>query len=272
MSPTRRVGMEIEFDDRHIGRDLLYFAFENEIRAKSNYPICRTEGPDTWTLKSDCSCGWEVTSPAIPFTEMGIRELSRVIRSVSHRLPKNICTSRCGIHVHVEGNPLTLEECHKFFNMWYNLEPAVWSLHEPNRPNASHISSLRHSYHSVNFIANRHSDTVNIRGNYQTNHRYEVRYCQSTIDADDIQFWLMTILYLTTLGEKACSLEVPLINDVEPGELQDFIWKYRSGVDWFDAYRPDLVEWMSRRHAKMFHDTGNIESRLQTTAHVGLSK
>ena len=243
MPTIRCVGMEIEFDHRQIEQEPLYSVFENEIRAKSNYPIRRgIEGPDQWTLKSDSSCGWEITSPAIPYTEMGIIEISRVIRAISHRLPSNICTNRCGIHVHVEGHSLSEEKFHKFFKMWYDLEPAIWSLHAPYRPTAYHINSLRNYGSGNSLIPRDHSDTVNLRGNHTTGYRYEFRYCQSTIDAEDIQFWLMTILYLTTLGEKASMLNIPWIINTEPEELQDFIWKYRSGVDWLDACRPNSVE------------------------------
>jgi len=274
MPPERRVGMEIEFDSRFVSRERLYAAFGEEIRAKSNYPVLRDEGPDSWTLKSDYSCGWEITSPAIPFTEMGVREISRVIRSVSHRLPDNICTSRCGIHVHVEGGALNLDQIYAFFKMWYDLEPAVWSLHAPNRPEASHIRPLRNygsNRHCEGFIATGHSDTVNIRGSYQSPHRYEVRYCQSTVDADDIQFWLMTILYLVTLGERASELTVPYVRETEPSELQSFIWNNLSRVGWLDNYRPDLVAWMTRRHEKMHHNN-IIPSGLDVTAYVGKSK
>ena len=269
MPPARKVGMEIEFDSAQIAREPLYQAFEQEIRAKSSFPTLRMEGPNQWTLKSDGSCGWEITSPAIPFTELGVREISQVIRSISHRLPARICTPRCGIHVHVEGKTLTSAQTRDFFGLWYNLEPAVWSLHTPNRPDAYYVRSLRSIGSGV--IATGHSDVVNIRGREDGDRRYEMRHCESTVDAEDIQYWLMTILYLTALGERAGELTVPFVQNTEPSELQDLIWTYRSGINWLDSYRPDLVEWMTRRHQKMHHGGESIPSRLKTTAHIGMS-
>ena len=143
--PHTKYGVELEFASGGASESRLYDAISSVVASE----VSRSETPNRWTLKRDCSCGWEVTSPAYEPINRGIYEIREVIRSIRERCSdygSATTNHRCGLHIHLATDKRNRTKLQNFIDVVWYFEPTVHDLLPRSRHNGRFCLSLRRSY------------------------------------------------------------------------------------------------------------------------------
>lgn len=198
-----------------------------------------------WEVKTDGSCGYEVTSPAMMFSnDDELPELRSVCNALTRVGPR--IDRRCGLHVHIEVRDYTWDDLRRLLALWTRYEPFFFELLPPSRRNNQYCMPLRKSSwtgpeSSTWGVVSRGIDCTTeasfngaMRGGYGRYHtlnldnfwrggRIEFRLHSGTIDYTKIRNWTKLLLALVARVKQP---QMPRISKVTANER----------VDGFNAY------------------------------------
>lgn len=87
---------------------------------------------NTWDVKTDSSCGYEIASPALHLDAQGDNiELQRVCEALTRLQP--VVNRSCGLHVHVDCSDFNWRKLQMLMALWCRYEPFFFELMPPAR-------------------------------------------------------------------------------------------------------------------------------------------
>ena len=254
---NRKFGIEIEISDRHIS--------STEIREKLQ-PIVEAEGQifstqeagNCWTLKSDGSCGYEVTTPAIQASENNFAKLYKIIHDFRRSIAgTHIIDRRCGLHVHFSISEFTSAQIKNLINTFKSYEDILISLQPPSRhqnyyaerikSNGSLTRALNNPAFSTRSLPiTNHYSGLNFN-RYSQRKTIEVRYAAGSIRERKIVNWTQVLLYLI---EHSKRVENVVYRDRTLEDLKILIMETATS-SWLDQKKGDLCIWVQNRHDEL---------------------
>jgi hypothetical protein len=135
----RKFGVEMEMRQQRTNDNALNAAhLDTAIRGVAQIPLSQRgagyyhSSGETWDVKTDSSCGWEVASPAMTMNERGeCEELQRVTNALANLHPR--IDRSCGLHVHVDLSDFVWEDMQRLISLWARYEPFFFQLTPPSR-------------------------------------------------------------------------------------------------------------------------------------------
>lgn len=193
---------------------------------------------ESWDVKTDSSCGWEVASPILWLDETGHSEpLRRACEAINRLRPK--VTRECGLHVHMALPEYTWDHLRQLLMFWSRYEPFYFEMLPSHRRNNGYCSPLvgssweRSRANSVRpgLVSARSERSFNDyaratgRGAINLAHwwrtqRVEFRLHSGTTQYDKIRYWVM--LLAATVRRVSNDAMPPLPSVVEWGDGQGF--------------------------------------------------
>jgi hypothetical protein len=166
----------------------------------------------TWDVKSDSSCGWEVASPAMTMDDEGeCRELQIVTQKIAALRP--MINRSCGLHVHVEVLDFEWRDLRNLVTLWARYEPFLYELCPPSRRANHYCGPIRKATwdapdagHWTRFESVLNTNTEqSVRGlpqprgalnlaHFWGSHRVEFRLGAGTIQYEKIARWVQFLL------------------------------------------------------------------------------
>lgn len=90
---------------------------------------------ETWDVKTDASCGWEVASPKMELDADGLcMQLERACLGLAAVSPRVDHT--CGLHVHVDVSDFQWQDFQRLLALWARYEPFFFEMTPPSRRGA----------------------------------------------------------------------------------------------------------------------------------------
>jgi hypothetical protein len=242
----RGFGVEIELNDETVRHTSLRGSqLKQAVRsglAKAGQPDSRLNRRqvdrypstgDTWDVKRDGSCGFEIATPVLHLTDAGHNlELRPIMEEINRLGPQT--DARCGLHVHVDLADFNPRQLQALVRLWTALEPfffdccparrlttrfclplqcGQWerSLDRMNTPSwlASFLSAP-HEESLQSLAAAAPRAALNLQ-HWVRSRRVEFRLAAGTTDYDDVRRW--TMLLLTTVG-RVQARHLPSVPDV----------------------------------------------------------
>lgn len=148
---NRYVGIEMEINSVDTnGAQITEAAIRQSFRAVSLRDVSVTRAAyyhsngQTWDVKTDSSCGWEIASPKLMLDEHGHNEELRKACEGLRRLSPSV-NVRCGLHVHVDVSDFTWADLQKLVALWCRYEPSFYELTPASRRTNHYCAPLRMS-------------------------------------------------------------------------------------------------------------------------------
>lgn len=243
---------------------------------------------NTWDVKTDSSCGWEVASRILQLDETGNnRELEAVCNRLKRLRP--VTGRSTGHHLHVDLSDLNWQEVQRLCWLWARYEPFWHELVHESRRGNSYCDPLCRAYwydqphsgwHDISRAlsmrspdAFRSMSSVFPRGALNMGHwwrhgRIEIRLHHGTVDYEEIRFWAMLVLALVGRVKQA---RLPEIKPYTPsarevGYNSYYIWKAIGLVnhrDLSDTVHPvagDLFVHVNAKRRRMNPDNPHIRA------------
>jgi hypothetical protein len=216
-------GVELEFaDPNDLGTSGFYDEVECALRlAGYATPVSEDDGCDgtNWDVKTDGSCGLEITSPALTWGR--VRELRTVTSAVWAAGGRT--NKECGLHVHHAFPDLTNPQLRRVLLMWGALEEALMACVAPSRARNSYCRGLvsgigndswerlKQEFTPVESLEQR----VNRHGRYHTLNathwwrtgRLEVRLHHGTLRYADITSWVLLTQQFIDAAKESVSVD-----------------------------------------------------------------
>lgn len=156
-----RFGIEFELDEtgsRATEEDVVRITQKAVQEAEFEHPVRTTESKLFWTVKSDDSCGYEITTPALTYNRKTLSQLRRFLKSLRSNLQyvfvcdcceapipeKKIVSADTGMHVHVDVENLNKDALVRRF---VEREPEMLRLVSPIRKNSQYVQLLSKLFH-----------------------------------------------------------------------------------------------------------------------------
>jgi hypothetical protein len=138
MNLTVTTGIEYEYsggDQRVVYRAMQ----ERGIRCMPPSSWHRTREADHWDLKTDATCGWEITSPVLKTFEQLVdaAHVATIIRNCGGRV-----NDRCGLHVHTGTVGLIEQQLENIFRFLTRYEQAFFLVIPPSRRGNTYCKRL----------------------------------------------------------------------------------------------------------------------------------
>lgn len=257
-------GVEFEYDRRLINERVLHERMQRTFDAyydclsfsmwtKQGISQQRYSDAKHWTLKRDCSCGYEITSKKLPSTSEGIKELIRVSRILNRKEPGltryPTDSKRCGLHVHISRAGLTEATIDNFMHFLYLSSRVIYKMlrSEYRQTWGSYGSTNLQDYQRPGFFAHptAYANIGSVRRN--TSHRtIEIRFSRGLNNSIQIAAYVQFLLtalsickqlkknyFLKTYKEKALMEEFFDGADVEEffDETATHSWLEKSKTD-----------------------------------------
>lgn len=260
---SRRFGIEFELrDNLPNGYLSLVTALESvgvsfaNLCANDVYEPIQSSGYQ-WDIKYDCSCGYEVCTPAMQ-TEEDWQEIRRVLKAL---YAAGARTDRsCATHVHVEIKDFTAAQLRLLGQLWITFESVIFWTLARSRTNNNYCAPL--NYHSTGFQSNMQEGAfrrfVNGLGRYLAlnmstwwyNGRVEFRAHHGTLRYRDIRAWVDFLMVLVESVPKFTSEDydnlsaLKHVSDLERyTALQEFVRKFGGSEELVEK----LTEFVQRR-------------------------
>lgn len=260
-----KFGIELEIplfiNNRRADQDILFNTLRPVIN-KHDFPLDHDEYSTVFTLKSDCSCGGELTTPALEISEEKIDFLKNILSDIEKALTekygsiKHFHDFSNGLHIHLSRDP--------YFSRIQNMMK-IFYLYEDN------INKIFNSYrHLTNYFYQFKKYVFNNNRNYfldrnvkfvptgrliypmvcSKHNTIEFRHFHGTFVTEDIINWLYTLLLIGEIAKYQDDLKVEAPFFVKVKKDKDFIdFLTNSRVDDnFITQRKDLtVKWIRKR-------------------------
>lgn len=261
-------GMEIEFDSQGISQDYIYY-FVNDTLHSLGKRIGRVheETNSNWTLKTDGSCGWEITSPALTQNDKNIKFIDQFINRLSRRVMKSnkfdrVCTNRTGIHIHLsQFNNSSTNLFNNVYRVFYDFENALFALQPPGRSGCNHVSPLRSNsfYSSQN---DRHLGKVVRSTRYST---FEFRHASSTLYHRDVKNWILLLMIMYGIINNMNTQHTVIESSSK--NIDDLIFfiknnKIHDTKKWLEKYVSSVLSWMQEKKIEKYQIRGGKMKEL----------
>jgi hypothetical protein len=261
----RTIGIEFEFgsenffyrkkrletlDDAHV----FFTPFFSKELNNQNFSFKKTSSKLDWALKTD-SCGYEITTPAIPCTYEDICKVSFVMENFMMNVGKHLFNfSDCGLHVHISINDFTKSEIEKLFLIFYVNECLIMSLFNKNRSKSPYLKLLTNEIciNDINLknkgfkqLVTDHDNHyrqltgINLRIVKNKIDRIEVRYCPGTLSSKTIRCWSEFLCILVELSKNSSKEEI--LNN----SIFDLYVMNKQKEWWFNIQ--EIGEWVDKR-------------------------
>lgn len=99
---------------------------------------------DVWETKTDGSCGYEVTSPAIMLDDEGDNASLRAVCDSLKTLAPQI-NRQCGLHVHIEVRDFNWDDMRRLLALWSRYEPFFFEMLPASRRGNQYCMPIRKS-------------------------------------------------------------------------------------------------------------------------------
>ena len=194
---TRSVGIEIENTMSHTRLAEFRGALTGALaagRVSQREPGYYHSDGRTWDIKTDASCGGEVASPAMRFTEEGhlpeLKTTCDLMRTMNVAVNAN-----CGLHVHVDVSDFTRVQQQRLIALWLRYEPFFFSLTPPSRRNNHYCQPMR----TTEFFRNTqtHFDATTVNRALKSNSDAAFRRGISTLTGERKQALNLTSLWMS---------------------------------------------------------------------------
>lgn len=218
----RKFGVELEMTTTKAnGSNLTDRAIRNAIAPFTDRLNNRPTGfyksnGQTWDMKTDSSCGWELASPAMTLDASGnnteLKDITTTLEDIGA-----VCNSKCGTHVHFELSDYNWRDLQRLMILWVRYEPFFYSVQPASRRNKHYCSPLYRkewngsdssNYRLAQAACRATSQTVFERearrlgdpnsqrlalniGSYWMHKRIEVRLHSGTVNYHKIRHWVM---------------------------------------------------------------------------------
>jgi hypothetical protein len=170
---------------------------------------------ETWDVKTDASCGWEISTPKLKLDENAHNaELKGVCEALA-RLRPNV-NRTCGLHVTVDVSDFSWRDMRNLVVLWARYEPYVFELCPPTRranqyckpirkarwadPSGAHWSAIERLIQAPDRTPRGATETeafprgaLNLRG-WWSGKRVEFRLQAGTINYEKIRRWTQFVL------------------------------------------------------------------------------
>lgn len=191
--PKLPFGIEFEFTDR-LQEGPLEEAITIALQP-FGHELVRSESPDTWTFKTDSTCGWEFTTPILKGLE-ALVELGTIMKSIQSRfVGRNLVDQRCGIHVHLGVEDVTRRQLKTLFLTFQKIEPFLFKMVPNSRGRSSYCESLGHYRYEDEddgYFPTDHSTAVNL-ADWSHRGSLEVRYAPGSCNERKVTGWISLI-------------------------------------------------------------------------------
>jgi hypothetical protein len=282
----RKFGVEMELNSTtvesvHLGQATITTAVRNALTAIGSRHEARQGGyfrsnGQSWDIKTDASCGWEVASPALMLNEAGdnaeLKAVTEKLASLQPRIDRS-----CGLHVHVEVLDFDWRDLRNLVALWARYEPFVFELCPPSRrTNQTYCAPIRKSMwdapdagHWTRFESILNTNTqAAVQGmpqprgalnlaHFWPSHRIEFRLGAGTVQYEKIARWVQ---FLLSFVGRVKQTNMPMIQTGQwsnRGFSTTYVAKmlglapsrYVPETEITDASRK-LVEWIDRRRTQ----------------------
>jgi hypothetical protein len=271
----RQIGLEIELTKRRttggtltstviknaVGRALADVGAPARLLNPREVGWYKSNG-ETWDIKTDATCGWEVASRALMLNEFGNNEeLERVCHHIGALNPS--VTNQCGLHMHIQARDLSWHQLQNLVWLWARYEPYWFSLVPAYRRERSYCAPIcsslydgipNYTWDTSRRLITGHRDhasadawpraSLNLRP-WWSSGRVEVRLHHGSISYTEMQEWAMLMLALV---ERA-KLPATPIEPYEPrARSRPFSTEYIGAMLYLD--RPNVhsaATWLLRQ-------------------------
>lgn len=256
---ARKFGAELEFS-RNVSRDIMYGAVRTAAR-NHGMSTSHSETPSSWTLKTDCTCGWEITSPALESTRENMELLRNFIIDVKNNIPDDVrpraINRSCGFHTHIEVGDLNNQQLRNMFRLFQIFEPALLDIQPRSRNGNGYCGSIRnHSLPELGLGGLRngptgHSTGVNF-GRYSSRRKtIEVRYGSPSLRGRRVTNWIQVLLFIVEHSKISPNLEEQSLGNTRAQDLSNFLRLEETSVDWLNQRKNSLSRWVLRRSEQL---------------------
>lgn len=257
---SRKFGFELELNSS-LPRNVLF----NAVQAAASSQRMRygtIESARIWTIKTDSSCGWELTSPALLANNTNFEKVRQFIitlkENIDNQIRSNSIRRSCGLHVHFQIDDLSHEQQKNMFNLFKNFEPHLLSLQPRSRTGNGYCRSIQ----NITF-ANNHENHGEIYSHFtglnfgRYNHRktIEIRYGAPSLRGRRVINWIQTLLLMI---EHAKIVEEPISHTATTfDDFINFIRNARTQHDWLNSRKVGLSSWAIRRRNQLIEQNNN---------------
>jgi len=216
----RFFGIELEFNSGDDSCTTVWQKFQNNgfNQLVNRHGYGQSNG-DNWEIKTDCTAGLELVSRKLKANSEGLEELYTWVK-----LADNLrdaydwkVNKKCGFHVHLDISDLTRLQVRNLAKLFLDFEPVIHGLQPKSRNNNYYCCNIQNNpkWDSLAMLTPNNIDSkfrnvinslseVRYQGinwkHYFTRESVEVRYGGGTLNADNVQAWVM---FLLALVEKA---------------------------------------------------------------------
>ncbi len=261
--PTLRFGVEMEFSSNLVQHNALRTAVNRALEPLHCH-VSESERSDVWTLKSDCSCGWELTTPILEGKE-DLRSLSRVVKSIQDQFNnQDLVDNRCGLHIHFDMSGVSRNSLRQVIESFRKVEPLTHSLIPGSRRTNGFCRPLSER---CGDMPDDHYSAVNL-GRWSQRGDMEIRYHSGTCNHEKIFGW---ICYLQGVAAKALASGPPQRNISTPEDFWAWMgvnentdlsdWD-REAKEWIDTRRNYLQDHDPLRTRRVYDIAHNIRQRM----------
>lgn len=221
--------------------------------------FCGGESSNTWNLKEDGSCGWEVTSPALNLNKQTLDKLNGILTDLKSSFGDNIpINSLCGFHVHFGIADLNLIQFKRLVKLFKRFEDSILDLYRDSRKRNQYVTKLKRlnperigrigsdcdQYYGEERGIHRHFSALNTyryRGNRKT---CEIRYAEGTCDPEDVICWVLICALLIDCAKKNINPDKTTL-----AGLRDFVTK-NGKQKIFKDNEDRMAKWINYRAEK----------------------
>jgi hypothetical protein len=254
---NRKFGIEIEISNRHISREDIQEKLEPFVVAEG-HTLSHQEAGNYWTLKTDGSCGYEVTTPALASSARNFEAVHRIIHGFRRSIAgQHVIDRRCGLHVHFSIMDFEAHQIKNLINTFRSYEDVLISLQPPSRHQNSYTEriktneSLVRSMSVPNFSMRNmplinHYSGLNFN-RYSQRKTIEIRYGAGSIRENKIVNWVQTLLFLV---EHAKRVDNASFQDKTLIDLKNLIESSETH-SWLDQRKGAIHTWLQRRYDEL---------------------
>jgi hypothetical protein len=252
------MGIELEISNRHISREAIYQRLQPIVEAEGHI-ISSQEAGNCWTVKTDGSCGFEVTTPAIRATENNFEKLYRIIKSFRRSIAgTHIINRACGLHVHFSIREFNNNQIRNLITTFRSFEDVLLSLQPASRHANYYTERIKGNNGLVQCLESRNFNVANIPitshycglsfNRYSQRKTVEIRYGAGSIRERKVVNWAQTLLYLIEYAKRAEN--VVYIENATLDNLKSLIRETTTN-SWLDRRKVGLCCWLQRRYNEL---------------------
>lgn len=229
----RRFGVELEFKAA-VSIDTVSTAMSGAgIPHHNARGWCSSVNNTEWHLKTDSTCGLELTSKVLEGGE-GVAEVAEVVeklddlRQEDATLGINV-TRQCGVHVHIDVSEFGVKEMKKLIRLVIKYEEVIYGMNPASRRGGGWCKPIARS-HTMRELLTSNSRArwtrligmaerylgMNLK-HWPMRGTVEFRYAAGTLSAQKVTAWIM---FLMALVEKAKSSRAIYVKDTD--------WKFHK--------------------------------------------